>query len=104
MKTAHTPGPWSVCVADDDQEVACTVFADSQLVNGRIEAGSWDDHIATAGLNHENYEANAHLIAASPDLLTWLKWALDRVKDDAKSSWQYEQARASISKATGGAE
>lgn len=69
MKTSHTPGPWSICAADDDKEVAYTVFADSQLVNGRIEADSWDDHIAKAGLNHANYESNARLIAAAPNLL-----------------------------------
>ena len=70
----HTPGPWVVCIQDGD-DVAYTVFAETQLVNRRIEADAWDDHLATAGLNHKNVEANARLIAAAPELLK----ALDNI-------------------------
>ena len=46
-------------------------------------------------------EANARLIAAAPELLSWLKWTLKLLPDYVKQSGQYEMARAAIAKATG---
>ena len=46
-------------------------------------------------------KANARLIAAAPELLSWLKWSLKLLPDDAKQSGQYEMALAAIAKATG---
>jgi len=71
MTKKHTPGPWVVCV-QDGEEKAYTVFAEHQLVSKHIEAGAWDHFVACAGASHENYEANARLIAAAPDLLSAL--------------------------------
>ena len=65
--TQHTPGPWVVCM-EDDGDAAVTIFAASQLRDGRIAADEWDDCIALAGLNHNESEANARLIAAAPEL------------------------------------
>lgn len=67
MTTKHTPGPWVVCVQEGD-DVAYTVFAKSQLRDGRIAPEDWDNCIASAGLNHQEVEQNAHLIAAAPTL------------------------------------
>ena len=67
MKAGFTPGPWVICISDDNPKSAENVFAESQLVNGRILA--WDDFVVRAGLNHDNFEANARLIAAAPELL-----------------------------------
>ena len=43
-------------------------------------------------------EANARLIAAAPELLEALEWAVDNPHDDA---YWISQARAAIAKATG---
>ena len=69
MSAGHTPGPWIVCVQDGDPWGAHTVFAEDQLENGVISADGWDWQIASACVNHENFEANARLIASAPDLL-----------------------------------
>ena len=114
---SHTPGPWVVCVADDDQ-IANTVFAESQLVDECIEAAAWDDCIATAGLNHANYEANATLIAEAPNLLKTLQDIAEQLEahpayikgatqedmeeqggEAADITWMAQLARAAIAKA-----
>ena len=65
----HTPGPWKVC--NFDKSVSCTIDS----VNGVVVAepsgpeGSW-------GSVKEEHEANAHLIAAAPELLEACKTAL----------------------------
>ena len=98
--SAHTPGPWVVCL-EDDMTVPHTVFAADRLVNDRVEAAVWDFSVATAGLNDENCEANARLIAAAPELLTWLRWSLKHLSDDKKQSAQYDWACAVLLKAGG---
>lgn len=120
----HTPGPWVVCIQDDDDK-AFEIFSESQLVNGRISAEKWDDALARAGLNHKEFEANARLIAAAPELLEALNAALATIDDyldyehngdpwvedaramgemdinDYKRDGRLEKARAAIAKATG---
>jgi hypothetical protein len=71
MSTQHTPGPWIVCIQDDDNS-AYTVFQEAQLQDGRIATEDWDHCVATAGLDRPEHEANARLIAAAPDLLSAL--------------------------------
>ncbi|NHZ94623.1 hypothetical protein [Massilia sp. CCM 8734] len=95
--SAHTPGPWIVCVQDGD-DMAHTVFAECQLGKGRIDAVEWDDAVARAGLNWENFEANARLIAAAPELLEALAALIDS-KGMLPSAWR--TAEAAIAKATG---
>ncbi|MDH1255074.1 hypothetical protein N5C67_20700 [Comamonas thiooxydans] len=105
----HTPGPWVVCIQDDDDK-AFEIFAESQLVNGRISAEKWDDAVARAGLNHKEFEANACLIATAPDLLEALR-GLDEAYCRAGTLLTREErtedrkrliaARAAIAKATG---
>lgn len=102
----HTPGPWVLCVADDDSD-AYTIFSEDQLIDGRIEAGVWDDRVASAGLNHDNYEANARLIAAAPELLAAADRAEsfisgfddDNTQDDVAG--MLRDLRTAIAKATG---
>lgn len=80
MSAGHTPGPWVVCIEDGDDR-AFTIFAEDQLEGGRIDGGCRDNAIAAAGLNHENFEANAHLIAAAPELLAALTMMRDADDD-----------------------
>lgn len=112
MSAGHTPGPWVVCIEDGDN-CAHTVFAEHQLLNGRIEAGLWDDFVVCAGLNHANCEANARLIAAAPDMLEVLievdrenSAALAGMKDDdiEPPNWfvdQCQKVKDAIARATG---
>ena len=72
MTAKHTPGPWVVCVQEGD-DVAYTVFAKSQLRDGRIAPEDWDNCIASAGLNHQEVEQNARLIASAPAMLAMLQ-------------------------------
>ena len=63
MSAKHTPGQLVVCVQDGDKE-AFTIFAEHQLKNNQIDGDTWDNYIAVAGLNHENFEDNANRIVA----------------------------------------
>jgi hypothetical protein len=93
MKTEHTQGPWqrvsdkpfvtAFCKETDRPEIVATIYSHSG------EVGEW--------------EANAHLVAASPDLLSALVAMVNRYGDksafptcDASIS-----ARAAIAKAKG---
>lgn len=106
MEQKHTPGPWVVCV-DDEDDRGFTIFAEAQIKNGVIHADDWDCHVASAGLNCQNFEANARLIAAAPEMLEALRLAemamlgylhRNEVIDSALAA-----ARTVITKATGDA-
>lgn len=65
----HTLGPWSVDgSATTDFDVVCA--------DGRIAMVNGEDWSADMA------EANAYLIAAAPDLLAALQWALSQIDDD----------------------
>ena len=55
------------------------------------------------GLTFSEAEANAHLIAAAPELLEALKWLTAEIKDCAQpSDWEsWEACQAAIAKAEG---
>ena len=84
MQSSFTPGPW--------------YFLPDR--NGRLQVGpSINYTVAEMCVTPlEGQEANARLIAAAPELLEALKWAVDNPNDDA---YWIEQARAAILKATG---
>src|SRR6188474_266342 len=105
MSAKPTPGPWIVCMQDDDER-CFTVFAQSQLEGGLIKAGAWDDYVVRAGLNHPNFEANARLAAASWELLTELQKLLAAYRALAKLGHSEDDAYTvgphnAIAKATG---
>jgi hypothetical protein len=97
MTNAHTPGPWYVDSCDDD-----LVFSTNGL------------HIATVG-NAEQEQpfaeitANARLIAAAPELHEALEFFFNIMHDYESSrrkgyiSIAFDQARAALAKAKGGA-
>lgn len=94
----HTPGPWKAELVPSSFEGNnhFRVMADSPHAPGLAQVvceinGPWA---------HENYRANARLIAAAPDLLA----ALEDVMSDpyfAKASTRYAHARAAIAAARG---
>lgn len=99
--TQHTPGPWVVCM-EDDGDAAVTIFAASQLRDGRIAADEWDDCIALAGLNHNESEANAHLMAAAPDLYEALDALVNEVSTYGSADGEIIiAASAALAKARG---
>ena len=113
MRTAHTPGPWSLSASFDRVERRVKHGDNPPLVWG----------IASGISAHPDYMpraeqiANARLIAAAPDLLAALAGCADALREAGKDFAQanklaarpnlYELhercARAAIAKATGGA-
>ena len=74
----HTPGPWAVA------EVAPEFHRHGKYGVAYVDLGTWPDLTATVApciglegqpINREVVEANAHLIAAAPDLLEALEAA-----------------------------
>ncbi len=87
MTTKHTPGPWSV------KKTNCG--------HGAVTAGTYTLRHNWDGLgSQEEMDANARLIAASPELLDALKLALEAHDYPGREGWA-ENARAAISKAEG---
>lgn len=87
MTTIHTPGPWIATLSDDAR-----VFDRITAANG-----------APVLRGHIGYTPDAALIAAAPDLLAALQWALDQIEDDLDPGHQsaMQAARAAIARATG---
>lgn len=89
----HTPGPWT----------AGRAIPEDNVVSRIVRAG--DDHIALVmDLEDAAQEAadNARLIAAAPDLLAALQWALSQIEDSLDPDHQaaLESARAVVARAT----
>ena len=101
MNAAHTPGPWKVETAQRGFVIAAT----------HIDY----DMAVVRDVGNENNEANAHLIAAAPDLLeaaklvvAWYEAEDDHSKADFRQRMQMcrdseDALRSAIAKATGGA-
>ena len=85
-KTTHTPGPWQF-----------------QIVAGVPTVHKALEPIATTFGNSVVREANAHLIAAAPDLLAALKDLLSLAEEYLRPPfpWSADAARAAIAKAEG---
>jgi hypothetical protein len=83
--STHTPGPWRV---SNPQSPECALVITDDLTIARAYVG--DKAPATAN-------ANAHLIAAAPDLLAALKYLLELGGDDDRRI----AAEAAIAKAEG---
>ena len=66
----HTPGPWRIF----PPEHMCTVTAEGEMSDVVI-CRTWSpDHVASyVGFTRDECLANAHLIAAAPDLLAALE-------------------------------
>jgi hypothetical protein len=94
MTDQHTPGPWSHAGPSDIGRDGYSIYASGPLA---YTAGPSDYGDAA--------EANARLIAASPELLVALRDLMDAeggepgMTEDQKAAWL--QAEAAIAKATG---
>lgn len=96
----HTPGPWRLN-AGNEIEIMDTSRAVARAVCGGL-----------SGIRLREAEANARIIAAAPDLLEALQWALDELngrtrydEDVAEQQVEncYRLAEAAIAKARGAA-
>lgn len=89
--SVHTPGPWMVLPSVDRGQF-CILTA----LGNRIDVA------VTYGFEHTPREANARLIAAAPDLLEALKYAICALEVCGKDfDYTLSRANAAISKATG---
>lgn len=66
-KAAHTPGPWAIRPA-------------GRLMRNIFSPSGLDDVCVVSSWNH--LEADAHLIAAAPDMLAALRLALPELAED----------------------
>lgn len=108
MNTSHTPGPWSVWTfadsdgADDARHVAVGPVAGGLAVADVVACNAHGTYTAAT---EAQGRANAALIAAAPDLLAALQWALSQIEDDLDLDHQaaLQAAHAAVARATGDA-
>lgn len=98
----HTPGPWSAVIGSS--------FWTVEEGGGQRIANTLDSECVFIGSDEYNHsEANAHLIAAAPDLLEALESALEAFEEIQGScstdriicQEESQKARAAIAKAKG---
>jgi hypothetical protein len=110
MTDKHTPGPWEITGISQDTGSISVGQRDLRIVIADVtNAASFGDMIAGAmsrgggslrQLDASTQFANAHLIAASPDLLTVARYCLAMVEDGAvPPDWDW--VRGVIARATG---
>ena len=102
----HTPGPWTMeYTADEyDSHRSDLRIIDPRTVNhpqgpvtlAKINVCAFAPHMSEP-------LANAHLIAAAPELLEALKWALEQIADDLDPDHQeaLQNAQAVVQRAGG---
>lgn len=84
--TQHTPAPWDYVIADNAEQPHCKVVDRLGYL------------IAELPIVQEN---NVQLIAAAPDMLEALEWAVETADTDQYEADWYAAARAAIAKAKG---
>ncbi len=91
---SHTPGPWTAFYKSKYDEWHVSV----PMSEGSMKWALFDD-----GIRSENPEADAHLIAAAPDLLVALQGLLAAVQSSVceGSGPAQEAAHAALRKAAG---
>ena len=90
----HTPGPWSFYT--EPQPSGCPIVGAKGLMIAQLAHSiNYNDQAETA-------IANARLIAAAPELLEALQKMLDVWEHGGIATYPIGEARAAISKATGG--
>lgn len=103
-QTTHTPGPWTY--EGDHTHRQFNIRMLGHLIGTHDEA----KHICTinnlpshvlANRDPLVAEANARLIAAAPDILAALEWAVETADTEQYEADWYAAARAAIAKAKG---
>lgn len=95
MTTKHTPGPWHVGRGADGHPI---VYVDCPASEGSGPGIAHVCPIPHMRSTQGTKEANAHLIAAAPDLLAACDEALNHIEEGTTS---YHYISAAIAKARG---
>lgn len=90
METKHTPGPWAVYQSRGNSRLRVMSDAVPYDVATMNHAG-----------NDEAEAANAHLIAAAPEMLDALRYMVANAEAEGWSGLMLGDARTAISKAEG---
>lgn len=99
MTNKHTPGPWEVYDAENRPGIEAPSVGFSIVVYGLDEDVTvGEDQCGVYGRTPEEGAANAHLIAAAPELLAALKLLLSGAHDHQPG---IAEAEAAIAKAEG---
>jgi hypothetical protein len=98
MNAKHTPGPWTVAEYEDEAYIVDR--------DGHSAQGITSVRLSGAGMNYSEALANAHLVAASPDLLEALEELSDLMQGVIDGDYKpdcltLQPARAAIAKAEG---
>lgn len=93
----HTPGPWVVGGASGNEGEAREIVAASRTI--AWSASTWDED--EGDVVTEEDDANAHLIAAAPELLEALKAGLHQLENSTGQHDLPALFRAAITKAEG---
>jgi hypothetical protein len=88
MKNTHTPGPWRTVINMEQSNL-----------RDILASGDSNGIFISSNAN----ESNARLIAAAPELLTALEWALEQLEDDLDPDYQaaFDAAMETVRKAKG---
>jgi hypothetical protein len=80
MTTKHTPGPWTI----EPHGATTALYADRDDGSHGFRGINLRHGLRLMNLDDgdSNFEANARLIAAAPELLEALKWILDYTESD----------------------
>lgn len=108
MSTKHTPGPWRATKCFLNQVNPATIVSESGVAVASVEYGIKATGDAFEGREGE-FDANARLMAAAPDLLESLQqtvaslehWFVRHGDPEGVNSLMMKKARAAIAKATG---
>lgn len=76
MAEKHTPGPWKVFIDDSGDEWTgwpLSIYAENDEDKSIVRPGGQWPYKWDAAMSQREAVANAHLIAAAPDLLAALK-------------------------------
>lgn len=112
-KIAHTPGPWTATCDDDSTEEANAIYAGGICIarltgEDEIRLRNYPGEVEPVGCTAstdalDEVDANARLIAASPDLLAVARLTLKTLvawkKTDGEWALLQKQLRAAIRKA-----
>lgn len=105
-KHKHTPGPWRVTDLDQHPGIENHNESVSIIIFGYrkgLDTNPYDDS-GVRGKTRKEAIANAHLIAAAPDLLEALESIVECLEYSDDPPACMAMARAAIAKAKGGAE
>lgn len=96
---SHTPGPWKVEVGGSDRDIIVSDKGGRTIAETNASCYPYDDGLPDMFVPEAL--ANAHLIAAAPEMLRALQACRARMMNDGYHSDEIEMADDAIAKAEG---